>query len=420
MKNLNNMKMKRNDILQQRADALESAAKHYEAGNMTAYQADMDKVKGYNTELETMQGLISEMSKEYGDELKDFSGGAQKRNSSAGTALVDTVRSTEKYAEAWITALIKGYNRTNSMGVDALAPLFEAETASKAMSISGGDPVGEDGGFLVPIDFDNKIVELTKEYIDLSPLVTVEHVSSNTGWRVVESADTRTPLTKVAELGSLAEKQKPTFTKVQYNCAKYGDKVIVSNELMQDYSGIIDYLARWFAPKYVLTKNSLILSILNALPFKALEGATDAEQIKALKTCLNTGLNTGHSKSAVILTNGFGYNAMDSWADANGRPLLVPDLKNPGFNRFQNRPVHYGDLSEIPNVQEDAYYPMYVGNLKALVTLFLRKGFRMDSTNVGGQAWDTYSTEIRCACRMDAQKVDGSAALFAGIAAQQV
>lgn len=421
MNDLNTLKTKRNDLLQQRADALEAATKKYNAGDLPGHNAEMEKVKGFNGQLGTLDGLIAEMEKSFGEEVLLGTKGAQLRNDETGGALMDSIRGTEKYANAWMEALKKGLNRENGFGQKLLDPLFDAERASKALSIGGGDTPGEDGGFLVPLEFDRKIIELQKAYIDLSTLVNVQRVNVNSGWRAVDTTGTRTPLTKVEELGAFQEGQQPKFKRIIYNCAKYGDKVIISGELMADYEGIISYLAEWFAPKYVLTKNKLILDLLNELPFTALDGATDADQIKGLKSLLNKGLNTAHSKNAVLLTNSNGYDVMDGWVDANGRPLLVPDPKGGDFDRFKKRPVHYADPDEIPEVSVEtvSYDPIYMGNLKAFCTLFLRKGFRIDSTNIGGRAWDTYSTEVRAACRMDAQTVDENAVKFTGIKADE-
>lgn len=417
MKNLNALKTTRNDLLQQRADALESAAKAYETGDMSGYDAGMAKVKSFNVDLEKLSGMISEAEKDF--DVGSLQGPADQRNAFAGKALMDTIRGTQKYADAWLEAMRNGIHPDKGMEVKSLAPLYEAENALKALTIGGGATPGEDGGFLVPIDFDNKVIELMKEYVDLSQLVNVEYVKVNSGWRVVDAAGTRTKLSKIGEMSKLEQSGKqPKYKKVAYNCEKFGDKIIVSNELLSDAPSLIAYLAAWWAPRLVMTKNALILEQLDALPFAALAGDTDAEQIKALKTLLNTGLNTAHSKRASILTNVFGYDAMDNWVDGNGRALLVPDLKAGGPDKFKNRPVVYADADLIPAVEKDgtAYNPMYVGNLKAFCTLFLRQGTRIRSTDIGGDAWDTDSTEIRCTCRMDCRTVDASAVKSTGFA----
>ena len=413
----NKLLQKRNDIQQNRADLLDAATKAFTSGDMTAYNAAMEKVKGYNTELELVSGLISEIEKSFTND--DFRGqiSGDVRVTKAGATLMQGIRSTEKYTDAWMHAMRKGISPDKGMDLDALAPLYDAERALKALTIGGGDPVGSDGGFLVPIDFDNRVIQQSKEYFDLSTLVTVENVNVNSGWRVIDSTGTRTKLTKLDEMGTIKEGDKPTYNKIAYNCSKYGDKLIVSNELMADASGLIRELADWWTPKYILTKNDLILTLLNSLTMNVLNGDTDAAQIKALKTLINTGLNTAHSKQATILTNCFGYDTMDNWVDATGRAMLVPDPKGGEFDRFKGRKVHYADADLIPNVESDGaeVMPFYVGNFKAFCRLFLRQGTRIKSTDIGGSAWDTDSFEIRCTCRMDCREVDGTAVKRAGV-----
>lgn len=420
MNDLNKLKTKRNDLLQQRADALDAATKKYSDGDMTGYNADMEKVKGYNTQLETLAGLIAETEKSFGDDVFTPGDGAN-RAAKSGLTLVDTIRGTEKYASAWLESVRKGISPDKGAGIQSLSPLYEAERAMKALSIGGGDTPGEDGGFLVPIDFDTKVNELMKEYVDLSTLVTVEPVNVNDGWRVYDTTGTRTALTKVDEMGKITAGKQPSFKRIAYHCSKYADKLIISNELMADASSLITYLAGWWAPKLVMTKNDLILKLLNALPFAALAGDTDADQIKALKTLLNTGLNTAHAKRATILTNAFGYNAMDNWADSNGRPILVPDPKTGDFSRFKGRPVQYADADLIPAVTSSntSYVPIYVGDFKSFATLYLRQGTRIRSTDIGGDAWDTDTTEVRCTCRMDCKEIDSAAVKFSGIKAAE-
>ena len=419
MKDLNKLLMKRNDLQQRRADKLEAATKAYSNGDMPGYEAAMGEVKEFNGQLETLHGLITECQKTFGADSFVPAGDGDARVTAVGGSLVDKIRSTEKYANAWLESVRKGVSIDKGHGIESLTPLYEAERASKALSIGGGATPGEEGGFLVPLDFDNRVISLMKEYVDLSDLVTVEHVRVNSGWRVVDTAGTRTALTKIDELGRLKEGQKPSYKKVSYSCSKYGDKVIVSSELLADAQGLMAYLAAWWAPKYVMTKNQLILEKLNALAFTALAGDTDAKQVKALKSLLNTGLNTAHSKRATILTNSFGYDVMDNWVDGQGRPLLVPDPKTGDFSRFKNRPVEYADpdLISAVEVEGTSYNPIYVGNLKAFATLFLRQGTRIRATDIGGDAWDTDSTEIRCLCRMDCQSVDEGAVKRTGIKA---
>lgn len=414
--NKNKLLQQRNDIQQKRADQLDIATKALSGGDTAGYEAAMEKVTGYNTDLQRISGLISECDKSFTPDDFRGNGEGDERVSKSGITLMNKIRGTEKYMDAWMIAMRKGISPEKGVGMEALAPLYQAEAAMKAMTL-GEDPsgaTGADGGFLAPVDFDNQVIALAKEYIDLSSMVSVENVSTNTGWRVVDTTGTRTPLTKIGEMAEIGEGQKPKFKRLVYNCSKYGDKMIASNELLADAPALLKYLAEWWTPKYILTKNLLILEKLNALPLKALPADG---QMKALKKLLNTGLNTAYSKRATILTNSFGYDTMDNWMDQIGRPLLVPDPKTGEFDRFKGRRIDYADIDLIPAVEVEGqqYDPLYIGDLKHFLRLFVRHGVRIKSTDVGGRAFDTDSWEIRCTTRMDCQNVDEAAAIRAGL-----
>lgn len=413
----NTLLMKQHDLMQSRADCLEKATKAYESGNMTDYDTHFAEVGKYNAELDKLAGLIAECDKEFTASQADRLKSDCDRDNHVTGLLMDQIRSTEKYAKAWIESIRKGLNPGTFRSDDVFAPLYEAERASKALTIGGGTTTGEDGGFLVPIDFETKVNALLKEYVDLSTLVTVERVNVNAGWRVFDASGTRTKLSKISEMGQLPKDQQPKFKQVPYTCEKYGDKIIVSNELLADADGLMTYLAGWFAPKFVLTKNDLILEQLKAQTFAPLSGSTDAAQIKALKTLINTGLNTAHAKRATILTNSFGFDTMDNWADSTGRPMLVPDPKGGDFSRFKGKPVVYADADLIPAVEHSSnnYNPIYIGDFKSFSHMFVRQGIRVKGTDIGGDAWDTDSYEIRATCRMDCVTTDAAAVKATGI-----
>ena len=58
---------------------------------------------------------------------------------------------------------------------------------------------------------------------------------------------------------------------VDYAVEKYAERLPISNELLEDNAaGLLAYAAAWFAPKYILTKNSLLLAFLEGLALRAL------------------------------------------------------------------------------------------------------------------------------------------------------
>lgn len=362
-------------------------------------------VADINAQIEGVEKQMAEEGRFADDDkhLKGLYDGLRKqKEDEKAVKSLDEVRGSKEYARAFAKAMANGATVKRSVGVEDYAPLY------KALTISGGDPVGSDGGFLVPVEFDNAIIRAAKDYLDLSELFHIEHVTSSTGWRAVENG-TPTALPNVAEMGTIGKNDAPKFAKVSYAVKKYADRLPISNELLEDETaGLLQYVAEWFAPKYILTKNALLLPLLTGLTKTV--ALTAGSEDKILRQALVKQLNTAHARAATLLTNQSGYAEMEGWEDGHKRPLLVPDPTAPEALRYRNRPVVYGDDTELTAKE------LYVGNFQALGTLFVRKGIEMASTNVGGDAWATDSTEIRVICRMDAQKVNGDAAFKATFA----
>lgn len=378
--------------------------------NFEAHKALLGEVAKMNAEIEAAEAQLAEEGRfdDKDEKLKGLHLNHQKQQEEkAKGAVVDTIRRSNEYANSFAKALRTGVTVKRARGVEGFEPLF------KALQETGGDPEGADGGFLVPLDFDNMIHEYEKEYLDLSQFFTVENVRAMSGWRAVEQGK-RKPLPKIAEMATIGKDDQPKFAKVSYTVEKYGDRLPVSSELLEDNTaGLLQYLAGWFGPKYILTKNTLLLGLLTALETEV--ALTAGSEAKELRKALITKLNTANSMAATLLTNQNGYAEMDGWEDANKRPLLVPNPADPSVYRLGGRRVVYADNDLIPD--ETSKMPIYAGNFKSLGTLFVRKGIEMASTDVGGDAWATDSYEIRGLCRLAAVTMDKNAAFKATISA---
>ena len=387
-----------------------------EEGKGLLARKDLEGHGAKMAEIDQLNGEINAAEKQLAEEgrFEDGEGGlkalaaaqARQKDEARKTAAVDELRASGEYARAFAKAMRRGAQVKKCAGVEDLAPLY------KALTESGGTPAGADGGFLAPIDFDHQIRRLEKDYLDLSALFTVETVTTLSGWRVVEDGLPK-KLPKVAEMGTIGKEDQPKFRRVDYAVEKYAERLPISNELLEDNAaGLLAYAAAWFAPKYILTKNSLLLAFLEGLASTAL---TAGQEDKLLRKALIAKLNTAHSRRAVLLTNQSGYAEMDGWEDKNGRPLLVPNPADPQALRYRGRQVVYGDDTELPG--GEGSIPLYVGNFKALGTLFVRKGIELATTDVGGDAWATDSMELRAICRLDAVEMDPAAGFQAALAA---
>lgn len=315
------------------------------------------------------------------------------------------MRSSNEYARAFAYAMKNGINRRNGRGNENVRVLFDALTEG------GGDPAGEDGGFLVPIDIDNQIRELKRDLNPLSDLFNVETVTAPTGWRVMDTAPT-TGMSSVDEMATIQTNDQPLFVKVPYSLTKYGLIVPVSNELLSDeVANLMAYLSRWFAKKQVLTENGLLLTALKTLTASALTpNVSGADALDGVKAVLNKALDPAISVSATILTNQNGFDAMDQLKDEMGRGLLQPDPVNPTQYKVFGRPVRMLSNAQMPDISGSPdTTDFFIGDFREFATLFQKDAFEVASTDIGGSAWRTDSTEIRGIARMDVAKFDTAA-----------
>ena len=369
-----------------------------DAGNPTVA---MDEIQKQQNAIADMNARMSALQASY-DALKT---GAQQNlapvpgSTEKPRSLKDMLASNE-YARAFAYAIRNGISRKNGRGNENVRILFDA------LSEGGGDPVGTDGGFLVPEDIDNQIRELRRDLAPLAGLFNEEDVTAPTGWRVIDTAPT-TGMTAVDELGAIPSDDQPAFAKVTYALGKYGLIVPVSNELVNDeVANLFGYLARWFAKKQVLTENGLLIGALKTLTASALTSGTITPD-SAIKTILNKTLDPAISAGAVIMTNQSGFDALDQLTDDMGRGLLQPDPTNATLFRMFGRRVIAVSDAQLPNTSSKPEF--FIGDMKEFATLFRKAGLEVASTDIGGNAWAKDLTEVRGIARMCVSKFDTSA-----------
>jgi HK97 family phage major capsid protein len=269
------------------------------------------------------------------------------------------------------------------------------------------DPDG-DTGIIVPEDVQTRINKLMRTLNDLSRHIRIEKVNTLSGSRVLEKDEDMVPFAVVDEYGEIQEIDNPKFTPVTYKLIKRAGFLPLTNELLKDTDqNILSYVTNWIAKKHVVTKNSLIIAVLNSLNKK---GLTD---IKAIKKVLNVDLDPAISLSSTIITNQDGFQWLDEQEDGNNRPLLQDDITQPGKKLFKGRPIVVVANRTLPSTGTTTVKaPFIVGNFKELMVLFTRGVYELASTNIGGDAWRRDSTELRTITRDDCVKWDTESAVF--------
>ena len=403
------MSKKINELKNTRAALIVEATNALDASDKATYDAKMAEVANLNTEIQAREALDIEAGR-FSDSNKPAVTAAmaaeQAKEDSVLTDKVSKARSGNEYVAAFIKAVATGATVEKGRTIDGLEPLYNA------LTISGGNPAGTDGGFLVPIDIDNSIREQRRSLVSLADLFTVETVTAPTGWRVTDAAPTSGFTKLTGELTAIPADDQPAFSKISYALDTYGLYLPMSRELVNgEAANLMDYLARWFAKKETITDNILLLAILDTLTSAAISVAAAGDQIKGIKSVLNKTLDPAFAAVANIILNQSGFNIFDGLLDSTNRPLLQPLVTDESAYRLGGKMItRMSDAALANGTGTGKPAPIYIGDFKSFGTLFQSGAREISATDVGGDAWRKNGYEMRAIVRKQAVKTDATAA----------
>lgn len=379
-------------------------------------EAQAENISRLHARIRLMEQDVEDEESARSDQVAGNRNSATRRDHSPADdgrseRLRDLVGSRE-YARAFATAIRSGADVRQGRNDENLRVLYDALTEA------GGTPEGSEGGFLVPEDIDYTIRETRRELITLSALFDVQNVNTNKGSRTKDEAPNAgfTKLDGEIPEDGVPQDDQPKFSRVPYTLDTYGLNIPISNELAADeVSGLFAYLGRFFARKHVLTENKLLIGLLNLLTPRAFTPTETKNAVGEIKTILNKVLDPAISVSATIITNQSGFDYLDQLEDKQGRPLLQPDPSTGTPMILKTRRVVMASDALLPLLAGNAL-PFYIGDMTQYGTLFMRQPLEIASTNVGGKAWGTYSTEVRGITRLGVRTFDTKAASLLSVA----
>lgn len=400
------------ELKNQRAEKLVQAREALDKKNTDGYAALMRDIESLNAEIDNYEKLDAEAGRfdERDERMVRMSDAlAERRRDDIARDAVDAMRSTNEYHRAFFDALANGVSVKAALKDAQYRPLLDA------LSSTGGTPEGANGGFLIPKDFDDMIYEEQRQFVQLSSLFATENVTLPTGWRAFDVKPNK-GFTEVNEMGTIPKDDSPTFRKVEYSIHTYAGILPCPHQLLADNTAnLAAYLTRWVARKAVITENTLLMALLDTLTASNLKVG---DEVSAIKSVLNKDLDPMISANAAIITNQSGYDYLDQLKATDGRPLLQPDPTTGTPMLLKSHRIIMLSDAQLPNrtvtttgATKGEYYPVYIGNFDVYGTLFRRQATEIASTDIGGSAWDTYSTEIRAVQRLDAQSMDTGAAV---------
>ncbi len=362
--------------------------------------ATVEEIKAQTDEIESIKAKIE--AQKAIDAVPE--GGKEGKPVDNTIQVIENKEETQRnYRSAFLKAL-RGKRLT-----DVEANIIELPEF-RASAMQGGS--SEDGGLIIPQDISTMINELKRSFDSLEQYVRVEPVATRSGSRVLEKAADMVPFAQLNELGTIAETDNPKFTPLSYSIKDYAGILPLSNTLLADTDqNLMQYIASWFAKKSIVTRNNLILGVLNAL------SKTDLTNTDDIKKVLNITLDPMISQGASVLTNQTGFNYLDTLKDSEGRYLLQPNPVNPTQKMLFGKPVAIVADRFLANETEDTTTkaPIIIGDLKEAVVLFDRQQQSLVSTNIGAGAFETNTTKVRAIEREDVKGWDTDAAIYGQI-----
>lgn len=311
-----------------------------------------------------------------------------------GTTLSTNLDADARYEQAF-------YNSLRGRGTVEDREILDVRNAMSSNS-------EEDGGLLIPVDQQNNINELKRQYSPLRELVSVEPVSTLTGNRVLEKDAEHVPFSEFAEGDTLKETETPQFATVGYKIKSYGGILPVPRTLMLDQkANLKGYLNKWLAKKSVATENSIIIELLGKLTKKALTGIDD------IKDTLDIDLDPAISALAKVVTNQDGFNYLNKLKDSQGNYILEKDPKNPTKRLLAGKEVIILSNKILKTTGTTTKKtPVIIGSLKEAIVLFDRESISLVATEIGGDSFKNNRVDIRAIMRLDAQPFDKNSAIY--------
>lgn len=343
-------KQKLYELKSQRAAALDTAAALLDEGKMAEHEAEMEKIKGFNSQIAAVETLLAEQEK--------F--GAAEKGAPAPGLRKDGKAGGEEAAKAFAAAARNGFR------VDKAAGDFMQEG------------VDADGGYTVPQDIVTQILKFREAKESLLDEVTVTPVKTKSGRRTYQKRGQHTGFSTVAEAAKFGKTATPQFTTLEYSIEKRGGVLPVTNELMADSDNNITAVAvEWLGDEARVTANKEILAVIQA------QGETDLSDLDGILKAW-VGLGSAFRGTSKLVTNDDGLAWLGTLKDENGRYLLTPNPAEPKQLQLcvgpYVLPVKTYDNDTIPT--SGTKIPMILGDLKEGIVYWDRQQFTVKVSDV--------------------------------------
>ena len=294
--------------------------------------------------------------------------------------------------------------------IRGIALTDEEKQAIRNDATPAGQQGGVDakGGYLVPKEFVAEVERLAENDVRLKDYVHVYATTFRKGLYPIRD-EASTGLTKRSELSSMSPKDI-NFDSVEWDIENWYDFIPVANELVADTNAdIFGAVQEAFAEDLVTQENKEILTVMASAAGNAKEISGYAD----ITSALDKDIKVSARRNATITTNQEGWAYLDSLEDSLHRPLLVPDIKEPGVKRYKGAEIIVLDNDTLKcgtktidegEVTEKTVktIPFFVGDLRKAVLFADLQGYAVKLSKEAGFLQD--ATYLAITPRFDVVK----------------
>lgn len=369
--------MRKSVEMKKQLDALKNEIKTLQAAGK------VNEAHGKLDELNTMKNAVTVQEAIEQEEMENFAGNPLEHTVTVDNSVMKNRVFNKQILNMPLTEDEKKY-ATNAVGTPGQA---------------GG--IKSKGGYLLPEEQFNRLIEYRRGLIALKDLCEVISVTRRSG-SIPTTVEDDSELINFDELNDISKKDI-NFAQISYNVGTYGEIIPVANELLEDIDiDLISVIGRRFVRKGINTENSKIIALLQTLTPKAGDSYDD------IKTALNVSLDPAISATAVIITNQNGFDYLDQVKLDNGLPLLQPVLTDPTKKQLSGRIIHVVKNERLSDVS--GAHPFFVGDMAEFCKFFDREQVTVDlSTDAG---FNMNAAMLRAIERFDVQKADVKAMVY--------
>lgn len=237
----------------------------------------------------------------------------------------------------------------------------------------------ESGAYTVPEEIETKVQKLRETKESLVDLVLVKTVKTNKGAETFKKRSQATGFGAIDESGKIPKAGSPKFSRMEWSISKYGGYMPVTNELLEDSDEDIEtFMVEWLADESRVTRNKIILAVINKKQKTKFEGLDD------IKKAINVTLGADFKDTSKIITNDDGLQYLDTLKDNDGKYLLQPNPANPMEMRLcagsTTIPIKTYSNKTMPTTENKI--PIIIGDLKEGIKFFDRKQLTLLASQV--------------------------------------